>query len=47
VSEDETERNFQGSGLGLAIVKTIINKHGFTIELLDDEVYTKKFVITI
>lgn len=47
VSENETERNFQGSGLGLAIVKTIINKHGFTIELLDDEVYTKKFVITI
>lgn len=47
VSENETERNFQGSGLGLAIVKTIIDKHGFTIELLDDEKYTKKFVITL
>lgn len=47
VSENETERNFQGSGLGLAIVKTIIAKHGFTIELLDDEKYTKKFVITL
>lgn len=47
VSENETERNFQGSGLGLAIVKTIIDKHGFMIELLDDEKYTKKFVITL
>lgn len=47
VSENETERNFQGSGLGLAIVKTIIDKHGFTIELLDDEKYIKKFVITL
>ncbi|MGG5368753.1 sensor histidine kinase [Enterococcus sp. AZ196] len=47
VSENETERNFQGSGLGLAIVKAIIDKHGFTIELLDDEVYTKKFVLTL
>ena len=47
VSENETERNFQGSGLGLAIVKTIIDKHGFTIELLDDEKYTKKFVMTL
>lgn len=47
VSENETERNFQGSGLGLAIVKTIVDKHGFTIQLLDDEHYTKKFVITL
>lgn len=47
VSENETERNFQGSGLGLAIVKTIIDKHDFTIELLDDEKYTKKFVISM
>lgn len=47
VSENEAERTFQGSGLGLAIVKTIVEKHGFTIKLLDDECYTKKFVITM
>lgn len=47
VGENETERNFQGNGLGLAIVKTIIDKHGYTIKLLDDEKTTKKFVITI
>lgn len=47
VSENETERTFQGSGLGLAIVKAIVEKHGFSIELLDDEDFTKKFVITL
>lgn len=47
VSENETERDFQGNGLGLAIVKTIIDKHGYAIGLLDDERYTKKFVITL
>ncbi|MGM0167038.1 hypothetical protein IGI39_002018 [Enterococcus sp. AZ135] len=47
VSENESERNFQGSGLGLAIIKTIIEKHGYKIDLLDDEKYTKKFVITL
>lgn len=47
VSENEAERSFQGSGLGLAIVKTIIDKHEFTIDLLDDDEYTKKFVLTV
>ncbi|MGH1646178.1 hypothetical protein ABE945_00315 [Enterococcus gilvus] len=45
--DDEAERSFQGSGLGLAIVKTIIDKHEFTIDLLDDDEYTKKFVLTV
>lgn len=48
VSENQSERNFHGSGLGLAISKTIVDKHGFTLEL-NHEVseYTKKFVITM
>ncbi|MBO1306141.1 HAMP domain-containing histidine kinase [Enterococcus sp. 669A] len=48
VSENETERNFNGSGLGLAITKTIVEKHGFTIELRqDNDEYQKKFVIRL
>ncbi|GCF94154.1 hypothetical protein NRIC_20450 [Enterococcus florum] len=47
VSENETERHFQGSGLGLAITKSIIEKHGFMIELEDDERFTKRFVVIL
>lgn len=48
VSENETERNFNGSGLGLAITKTIVEKHGFTIQLSQEEAeYEKKFLITL
>ncbi|MGG5316098.1 sensor histidine kinase [Enterococcus sp. AZ072] len=48
VSENETERNFNGSGLGLAITKTIIEKHGFTIELSQGaDNYEKQFVIKL
>ncbi|MGM0212912.1 sensor histidine kinase [Enterococcus sp. AZ109] len=48
VSENETERNFKGSGLGLAITKSIIEKHGFTIDLShNDGEYVKKFVINL
>lgn len=48
ISENQNERNFQGSGLGLAIIKSVIDKHNFSIELLNGtEKYTKKFVITM
>lgn len=48
VSENEAERKFNGSGLGLAITKSIVEKHGFQIELLDGEgEYVKEFVIIL
>lgn len=48
VSENEAERQFNGSGLGLAITKSIVEKHGFQIELLDGEgEYVKEFVIIL
>lgn len=48
VSENETERNFTGSGLGLAITKTIVEKHGFSIQLVQDEdEHQKRFVIAL
>lgn len=48
ISESQRERDFSGSGLGLAITKSILDKHGFSIELKESSGgYTKEFVITM
>ncbi|MFV0363150.1 MAG: ATP-binding protein [Suipraeoptans sp.] len=48
ISGSEARENADGSGLGLAVVKSIVDKHGFKVDIEEmNKPYTKAFIIEI